>query len=142
MKVLFICRGNVGRSQMAEGILKKLRPDIDVSSAGTKVEKDGVSKHGQVLKDVPLAENVLDALNEIGVDMKEAVRTQLSPEMLDNKDIIVVMAEKENIPEYLSSHPAYIYWDVADSKGKDLAFHRKTRDEIEGLIMKNINLFE
>jgi protein-tyrosine-phosphatase len=35
MKVLFVCSGNAYRSPVAEVLLRKLRPDINVDSAGT-----------------------------------------------------------------------------------------------------------
>ena len=37
MKVLFVCSGNACRSQLAEALLKKLRPDLEVDSAGLHV---------------------------------------------------------------------------------------------------------
>jgi protein-tyrosine-phosphatase len=35
MKVLFVCSGNAYRSPVAEVLLRKLRPDINVDSVGT-----------------------------------------------------------------------------------------------------------
>ena len=35
MRILILCTGNSCRSQMAEGFVKKLRPDWEVYSAGT-----------------------------------------------------------------------------------------------------------
>ena len=37
MKVLFLCTGNAYRSPLAEALLKKLRPDLTVDSAGLHV---------------------------------------------------------------------------------------------------------
>jgi protein-tyrosine phosphatase len=35
MKILFVCSGNAYRSPVAEALLKKLKPDLKVESAGT-----------------------------------------------------------------------------------------------------------
>jgi protein-tyrosine-phosphatase len=35
LKVLFVCTGNACRSPLADALLKKFRPDLDVDSAGT-----------------------------------------------------------------------------------------------------------
>jgi protein-tyrosine-phosphatase len=35
VKVLFVCTGNACRSPLADALLKKFRPDVDVDSAGT-----------------------------------------------------------------------------------------------------------
>jgi protein-tyrosine-phosphatase len=37
MKILFVCSGNAYRSPLAEALLKKLRPDLEVDSAGLRV---------------------------------------------------------------------------------------------------------
>jgi protein-tyrosine phosphatase len=37
MKVLFVCSGNAYRSPLAEALLKKLRPDLKIDSAGLHV---------------------------------------------------------------------------------------------------------
>ena len=37
MKILFVCSGNAFRSPVAEALLKKFKPDIEVDSAGTNI---------------------------------------------------------------------------------------------------------
>lgn len=58
MKVLILCTGNSCRSQMAEGILKALNPNVEVYSAGTKPADYVHPKAIEVMK-------------ELGVDISE-----------------------------------------------------------------------
>jgi len=100
---------------------------------------DGVSKHGTYLKDTSGAEKVIEVLKEEGIDWSGAIRTQLTPEMLEEVDRVIVMAEPENIPEYLSAHPKMIYWEIADLK--PIEFHREIRDKLKNLVEENKELF-
>lgn len=139
MKILFVCRGNAGRSQMAEALFRTLNDKYEVRSAGTQVvSKDGESRDGQKLKDLINPEKIILPLKEKGVDVSEYVRTQLTPDMVNWADKIVVMAESETIPEYLSSSEKAEYWDVKDPKGTSMEEHVRTVGQIEGLVKKFI----
>ena len=41
------------------------------------------------------------------------------------------MAEKHAIPDYLLESKNVEYWEIPDTKGRDLNFHRKIRNEIK-----------
>jgi protein-tyrosine-phosphatase len=139
-KILFVCRGNVGRSQMAATIFNQLTHNkYDVSSAGTKVvSKTGESRHGQLLKDLPAAEHVVTSLKEKGIDISGNARTQLDLQMVKDADMIIVMAEQENIPDYLKQSSKMIYFEVDDPKDTPLEEHRKARDQITEFLVNFI----
>lgn len=134
MKILFICKGNVGRSQMAEAIWKKKFGDKDeVSSAGTQIS----GPEQPIGELMPGIQEVLDVMSEEGIDVSKAVRNQLTDKMVEGADkVIVIMEEHEPLPEYLINSPKLTQWSLPDMKGKDLEFTKKVKDQIKKHIEK------
>jgi protein-tyrosine-phosphatase len=140
MKVLFVCRGNMGRSQMAEAIFNKLAPEGYASiSVGTNVfDKEGNSMEGQTLINRIGAEQVLEVLRELDIEAGLAVRNQITKSLVDESDVVVVMAEKETWPEYLVNSGKVIYWEIIDPKAKGINETRQIRDQIAEWVEKLI----
>ena len=71
MKVLFVCYGNAFRSPLSEALLKKLRPDLEVDSAGLHVA-------------IPISEQVKTFLAK-----RNAVQhLKQFPQSIDEKDLM------------------------------------------------------
>ncbi len=133
MKILFICRGNVGRSQMAAALFTKYS-GIKACSAGTKIFEE----KNQKIKDIPLAEPVIRFMKKEGIDVSENTRIQLTPEMVQEFDKIIVMAEPETIPEYLSNSNKMEFWDIEDPKGMDDEGYEKIISQIKSKLKQFI----
>ena len=130
MKVLYVCRANVGRSQMAEAFHKKFYPEDIVSSAGTHVNEN----EGKTIGSHEKARYVWEVMDEEGINVRNYKRNQLTPQMVEEADKVVVITEKENCPDYLKDSSKAIYWNIGDAKGTDYDFHIKTRNKIKSKI--------
>lgn len=138
MKILFVCRGNVGRSQMAEAIFKQ-RTDEKylVQSAGVEaMGSEGKDLNGMLLKDRASSKHVIEVLKEIGIDISNNYIKRLSPEMVENADRIITILKPETVPDFLKGSGKVIYWNIVDPDEQTLEFHRQTRDEIKKRIME------
>ena len=105
MKVLFVCSGNAHRSPLAEALLKKLRPDLEVDSAGIHVA-------------IPISE---EARKFLAKDNAEKYLKQV-PEDLDSKQLdtynIIVAMEQRHKEAILSRFPEceckIALWNIRD----------------------------
>ena len=134
MKVLFVCKQNVGWSQMAKAFYNDLTHSQDADAAGTTVHEPGQT----LLEGKAASESknffVLDVMKERGIDISCYIRHPLNESSLTKYDKVISMAPKADTPPWLLESPKYVYWDVTDPRGQDLARTREVRDEIEAWV--------
>ncbi len=138
MKVLFVCKSNFGRSQIAEAIFNSISQKHKATSAGT--EKGRVTNHK--LKDFQEHSNLFSCMNEIGLDITENSAKMLTEKMVKEADKIIVMAEKDTWPNYLKESNKIIFWQVEDVAGQSLDKFREIRDKIDQNIEKLVQEIE
>jgi protein-tyrosine phosphatase len=129
MKILFVCSGNAHRSPLAEALLKKLRPDMEVDSAGwhvaipisTKVRKFLTKENAeQYLKKTPenLDGKQLKAYDVI-VAMEQRHKNYVLSKCPECKDKIVVWNVED--PYFMSDDDGERVYEKIKEKVKELA---------------------
>ena len=124
-EVLFVCVHNAGRSQMAAGLVT-LRSDgrVHVRSAG--------SDPGEEINPA-----VIEAMEEVGVDMGEEFPKPLTDEVVRAADVVITMGCGDACPIYPGKR--YEDWTLDDPAGQDLDTVRRIRDEIDMRVQKLIS---
>ena len=125
MKVLFVCRANVGRSQAGTALYNQIHPG-DADSAGTIVDNPD-----EKLGDKKGAENIIEVMLEHGIDVVSNTRTQINENMINQYDKVIVMAEPKTIPDWLRDSPKTEIWTIQDAKDQDIETTRRIVGEIE-----------
>ena len=121
-EVLFVCTHNAGRSQMAAGLVR-LRSEgrIHVRSAGSMPADE-------------LNPAVVDAMEELGIDMSEAFPKPLTDEVVKAADVVVTMGCGDACPIFPGKR--YEDWDLDDPAGTDLETVRRIRNEIDQRVQR------
>jgi protein-tyrosine-phosphatase len=128
MKVLFVCKGNVARSQMAASIYNRLTNSQSAKSAGVKVTHEGETL-GERRARIG-GSHTLTVMQEDGYDISNNKQHQLTKGMLSKYDVVVSMHHEGDDPEWLLNSSKYLFWDVTDPYGNTLEETRKTKDLI------------
>ena len=123
--VLFLCRGNSVRSQMAEGIFRSMGPEgVKVWSAG------GVP--------IGLDERAVQVMQEIGIDISGQKSKSIDEIPLDQVDLIVSLCGGPDDPcPDVPEGVEYLQWPMPDPflsppKGPDgLGLFREVRDALK-----------
>ncbi len=125
-KIIFACRENAGRSQMAAAFAKTLAGDkIDALSGGSHPAKD-------------INATVIEAMAEIGIDIAFNKPRSINDAIGKNPpNIIVTMGCKEECP--VLPNCKQIDWNITDPSGKSLPEIKKIRDSIKEQVVKLIN---
>jgi len=116
-KVLFVCIGNAGRSQMAQAFAE--RAGLEVRSAGSRAESH-------------LHPEVVEAMRELGIDMSGRTPHQLTNEDVEWADLVVTMGCGDACPVLPGKR--YLDWNLQDPIGMPIEVVRQIRDRIAGLV--------
>lgn len=118
-KVMFVCKKNSCRSQMAEGFAKILGKDkIDVTSSGLEASL--------------VNPTAIQVMKDINIDISE--QTSKSLDQFSSKDydaVISLCGCGINLPEDWVLREIFEDWELEDPDGKQLATFMRVRDEIK-----------
>mgnify|MGYP001568330819 CR=1 FL=1 len=131
MKVLFVCKGNWYRSQIAAALYNQLTHGEEGSSAGTYVGAMDEPEGQSVSTLMPA--DFFETAEAHGLDLRTHRTRKLTPEMMESVDVVVSMAEEPYIPDFLRTNPKVVFWDVPDGKRAE-AMYQKIASLVSGLV--------
>lgn len=137
--IVFVCTGNICRSPMAEYLFRThivSRPEFSVCSAGV------MAGYG-----TPASRFAVKAMNELGVDVSPHRSQPVTPDLVADAELLVVMTTghresllerypqaAEKIVLLKSFDPSATHEDVMDPIGLSLDVYRHVRDDIAGAL--------
>ncbi|MEA5617564.1 arsenate reductase, glutathione/glutaredoxin type [Cronbergia sp. UHCC 0137] len=126
-RVMFICKHNSRRSQMAEGFAKILgEGKIAVNSCGLAIsEVDPIT---------------VQVMSEIGIDISDQTSKPLNEFQAEDYDIVISLCGcGVNLPEAWVLREVFADWELDDPKGESIETFREIRDQIKARVIKLIS---
>jgi arsenate reductase len=116
-RVLFVCIGNAGRSQMAQAFYE--RAGGMARSAGTRPEAE-------------VHPEVVEVMRELDIDLDGRRPHKLSQEDVEWAELVVTMGCGDACPVLPGKR--YVDWNLQDPAGMPVEVVRQIRDQIAGLV--------
>jgi arsenate reductase len=121
MNVLFLCRQNAGRSQMAQAFFERLAPADHVGVSGGSTPAAAIH---------PV---VVDVMREVGIDLTGRVPRKVDAEVLARADRVISMGcDDPAVCDYPGRK--VVDWSIEDPSGKPVEAVRRIRDEIRARV--------
>ncbi|AFY37181.1 protein tyrosine phosphatase [[Leptolyngbya] sp. PCC 7376] len=117
-KVMFVCRRNSCRSQMAEGFAKTLGAGkIEVVSSGLEASR--------------VHPTAIQVMSDIGIDLTSQTSDALGDFNAEDFNVVISMCGcGVSLPEAWLTRDVFEDWDLEDPDGKPLETFHKVRDQI------------
>jgi len=120
MAVLFLCRQNAGRSQMAQAFFERLAPTLTAVSGGSS---PAAAVH-------PV---VVEVMREVGIDLAGRKPGRVDAAMLAGADVVISMGcDDPAICDYPGRKVED--WGIEDPSGKPIDEVRRIRDLLRGRV--------
>ncbi len=116
-RVLFVCIGNAGRSQMAQAFYEQRGGEA--RSAGSQPE-------------AALHEPVAEAMRELGISLDGRSPKRIADEDVEWAEVVVTMGCGDACPVLPGKR--YVDWNLQDPAGLPVEAVRPVRDEIRRLV--------
>jgi protein-tyrosine-phosphatase len=142
--LLFVCYGNIARSLMAEGYLKKM-----ISERNLKIQ---VSSAGLNAKGLPPTKETLEIMKKEQIDLSDHTAIQLTLNLLERVDLVLTMEEahKKAILFYYPQFKDKVFTlkefagetedlNIQDPYGKDIKVYETQYGEIKSNIIKSFD---
>ncbi len=123
-KVMFVCRRNSCRSQMAEGFAKTLGGGkIKVTSSGLEASR--------------VHPTAIEVMSEIGIDISNQTSDPLSNFNAEGYDAVISMCGcGTNLPDAWVMQDVFEDWELDDPDGQPIETFHRVRDEIKERVVK------
>jgi arsenate reductase (thioredoxin) len=124
-RVMFVCKKNSARSQMAEGFAKKLGAgQLDITSSGLEASQVN-----------PIA---IQVMQEVGIDISQQQSTALQDYQPEDFDIVISLCGcGVNLPPAWLEQAVFEDWQLEDPAEQPEIFPR-VRDEVQTRVMQLI----
>jgi arsenate reductase (thioredoxin) len=129
-RIMFVCKKNSRRSQMAEGFAKDLGKDrIAVTSSGLAAsEVDPI---------------VVTVMSEVGIDVKEQNSKPLGNFQPEDFDVVISLCGcGVNLPPEWLRREVFEDWQLDDPEGESIEVFRRVRDEIKDRVVALLASFD